>query len=353
MKTAVENILQVVLHAGGRLGGIVVEVVDVNVALAVRPPVAHPHQILIGVILGHLRGEGHHLPSRRMRRHVGVAQVHVVLLDSHDAVHHLLHRGAFLALLGAPLAIDDEALGHRRVAPHQMALDQILNLLDRNLALVDGGGHLAGNLFHRSFVVDTIGPIGLGNSPLDFGNRETLLGTIALGNGNACIIHVDKLFRVGYCERLRERPFASLSLRQVFWLFPIGQRLPDLQKQILVSGPSCPTFRRNHSSGTARDSHPIPFLSTPSYNGVEPECRCKVTQIRDNQTTNFEIKVFFFGKLLKIRIEKSFLKPATNRGPYQLPYGNYTAIKQQKRHLFHCSIGYPIESTKLLSIPAT
>ena len=220
VETAVENILQVVLHAGGRLGGIVVEVVDVNVALAVRPPVAHPHQILIGVILGHLRGEGHHLPGRRMRRHVGIAQVHVVLLDSHDAVHHLLHRGAFLALLGAPLAIDDEALGHRRVAPHQMALDQILNLLDRNLALVDGGGHLAGNLFHRSFVVDTIGPIGLGNSPLDFGNRETLLGTIALGNGNACIIHVDKLFRVGYCGRLLERPFASLSLRQVFWLFP-------------------------------------------------------------------------------------------------------------------------------------
>ena len=130
-------------------------------------------------------------------------------------------------------------------------------------------------------------------------------------------------------------------------------RLPDItetdSRQWLVSR----DFHRNYSSGTARDSHPIPFLSTPSYNGAEPECGYKVTQIRDNQTTNFETKVSFFGKLLKTRIEKSFLKPATNRGPYQLPYGNYTAIKQQKRHLFHCSIGYPIESTKLLSIPAT
>ena len=132
-----------------------------------------------------------------------------------------------------------------------------------------------------------------------------------------------------------------------------GDAFPTWQKQILVSGFESTDFRRNYSSGTARDSHPIPFLSTPSYNGAEPECGYKVTQIRDNQTTNFETKVSFFGKLLKTRIEKSFLKPATNRGPYQLPYGNYTAIKQQKRHLFHCSIGYPIESTKLLSIPAT
>ena len=192
MESAVENILQVILHAGGRLGGIVVEVVNVNVTFAVSPAVAYPHQVLVGVVLGHLRGKGHHLPGRRVRRHVGVAQIHVVLLDGHDAVHHLLHRGAFLALLGAPLAIDDKALGHRGVAPHQLALDQVLNLLDRNFTLVDGRGHLTGNLFHRSLVVvDTVGPIGLGNGPLDFFNRETLPGPIALGDGNTCIIHAD------------------------------------------------------------------------------------------------------------------------------------------------------------------
>ncbi len=84
------DVAQVVLDAGGGLGGVVVEVVDVDRAVAVGAAVAHAHQILQGVVLGDLGGEGHHLPRGRVRRHVGVRQVDVVALHGDDAVHHPL-----------------------------------------------------------------------------------------------------------------------------------------------------------------------------------------------------------------------------------------------------------------------
>ena len=192
MESPVEDILQIILYASGRLGGIVIEVVNVYVAFPVRPSITNPDQIFIGIIFRDLRGECHHLPCRCMRRHIGIAQVYVVLLDRHDTVHHLLHRCALFTFFGTPLPINDKFLRYRGIAHHQFALYQILNLFYRDILPIDGSGNLGRNLFNRGLVVvHTVGTISLSDSPLDFLNREVLFGSITFRNGNTCIVHAD------------------------------------------------------------------------------------------------------------------------------------------------------------------
>ena len=55
----------------------------------------------------------HHLSGRRVTAHVGVAQIDIVLVDSHNTVHHLFHLGFLITLRIPPvsythLAIADE-----------------------------------------------------------------------------------------------------------------------------------------------------------------------------------------------------------------------------------------------------
>ena len=211
------------------------------VAFPVCPPITNPDQIFIGIIFRDLRGECHHLPCRCMRRHIGVAQVYVVLLDRHDTVHHLLHRCALFTFFGTPLPVNDKFLRYRGIAHHQFALYQILNLFYRDILPIDGSGNLGRNLFNRGLVVvHTVGTIGLSDSPLDFLNREVLFGSITFRNGNTCIVR---------------------------------KRLPDIQKQILYQWPVSTDFHRNYSSGTVRDSHPIPFLSIVPHSDNRTEMR--------------------------------------------------------------------------------
>ena len=162
------------------------------VAFPVCPSITNPDQIFIGIIFRDLRGECHHLPCRCMRRHIGVAQVYVVLLDRHDTVHHLLHRCALFTFFGTPLPVNDKFLRYRGIAHHQFALYQILNLFYRDILPIDGSGNLGRNLFNRGLVVvHTVGTISLSDSPLDFLNREVLFGSITFRNGNTCIVHAD------------------------------------------------------------------------------------------------------------------------------------------------------------------
>lgn len=99
-----------------------------DVAQLVRFGKTFGKKILIGIVFRHFRGEGHHLPGRRVAAHVGIAQVHIVLVDGHDAVHHMFHLSLFVALGVSPLAIDDILLGNLRPYFHQFFLYQILNL---------------------------------------------------------------------------------------------------------------------------------------------------------------------------------------------------------------------------------
>ncbi len=167
-EAAAEQVVQIVLDAGRGLGGVVIQVVDVDVAVAVGAAVADADQVFQCVILGDLRSEGHHLPRGRVRRHVGVREVDVVLLHRDDAVHHLLDRGFAVALHVAPFSVDDIAFGDRGVALHQPLLDTVLNLLDRNFGFGDGARDLGGDLLDDSvFVDDPARAVGLRNGPHD------------------------------------------------------------------------------------------------------------------------------------------------------------------------------------------
>ena len=184
------DVAQVVLDAGRGLGGIVVQVVNVDVPVAVGAAVTHADEVFQGVVLRDLRSEGHHLPGGRVRRHVGVREVDVVLLDGHDAVHDALDRRTAVTLDVAPLAVDDIAFGDRGVAFHQPLLDHVLNLLDRNLSLRNRRRHVGGDLCDGLLLVRYAARTeGLRDGADDFLQGERFGFTITFDDGNLRVIH--------------------------------------------------------------------------------------------------------------------------------------------------------------------
>ena len=190
VEPAAEQVVQIVLYAGRRFGRVIVQIVDVDVAVAVRSGIADAEQVFVGVVLGHFRCESHHLAGRRVRRHVGVAQVDVVFLHGHDAVHDLFDRGALVTLDVAPLAVDDVFFGDVGVAGHQFLFHEVLNLLDGNHLVGDGGGHVGGDLPDRVLlIVDSAGTVGFGHGADDFVQRESFAFPVPLEDGNVRKIH--------------------------------------------------------------------------------------------------------------------------------------------------------------------
>ena len=106
-----------------------------NISRSVGTSEGCREEVLHRIVLRHLRGEGHHLPRRRVGAHIRIAQIDIILLDGDDTVHRLLERGSFLTLDGAPFTIDDVLLGDLRCEVHQLSLDTVLDLLDGDLSI--------------------------------------------------------------------------------------------------------------------------------------------------------------------------------------------------------------------------
>ena len=141
-ETAFKEVIHIILDAGCRLCRIIIQVVDVNVSQLVRFGKTFRQQVFIGIIFSYFGSERHHLPGRRVTAHVGVAQIDIVLVDSHNAVHHLFHLGFLITLRIPPFAIDDVFLRYFRPHFHQRLFYQVLNLFygDR------GGSKLTDNI---------------------------------------------------------------------------------------------------------------------------------------------------------------------------------------------------------------
>ena len=114
-----EKIVHVILDASRCLGRIIIQIVDMNVTQLVRFGKTLRQQIFISIILSHFRCESHHLSGRCVAAHVGVAQVDIILVDSDNAVHHVLHLGFLVPFRISPFAIDDILLRHFRPHLHQ------------------------------------------------------------------------------------------------------------------------------------------------------------------------------------------------------------------------------------------
>ena len=186
------------------------------VAVAVRAAVAHAHEVLQRIVLRDLRSEGHHLPGGRVRRHVGVREVDVVLLHRHDSVHDPLDRRTAVALDVAPLAVDDIAFGDRGIEAHQPLLDHVLNLLDRNLVLRNRSGDLRRHTGDGLLLVrDAARTVGFRDGADDLLQRERLRLAITFDDGNLCVIHCKRIYVFHNRPRFPAGPDIA-ARRQVF-----------------------------------------------------------------------------------------------------------------------------------------
>ena len=131
-----------------------------------------------------------------MRAHVGIVQIHIVLLYRYDAVHRMLHRGTLVTLYGAPLTIDDIFLGYKRIQTHQFLLDTILYLLhgDKLTALTGKIDYGLDNIVDTcSFFVHTPCAISLDYRLTDFLRIERLHMTITLYDAKDYLFHCNTL----------------------------------------------------------------------------------------------------------------------------------------------------------------
>ena len=88
-KAAVQDVVQRMLYAGQRLGGIIVLVVDVQIVMFHSVTTLTRQQIVVHERLGSLRGKLHHHASWRVGIHIGILTRYVVALDVDDVQEHV------------------------------------------------------------------------------------------------------------------------------------------------------------------------------------------------------------------------------------------------------------------------
>ena len=168
-ESPLEDVVQRMLHASERLGGIVVLVVDVEVVVLAGLASLLAEEIVIDERLRRLAGELHHHTRRRVGIHVGILARHVIGLD----VDNLQEDVARLGLAGnaALVAVPDVALGHVLAsALHEFQLHHVLDGLHGHLALALHG-NAVGYLTDECRIVACVG----GQHSLADGSCDLLL----------------------------------------------------------------------------------------------------------------------------------------------------------------------------------
>ena len=157
---------------------------------AVRFGILLGQQVFIRVVFGDFRGEGHHLSGRRMARHVGVAQVHVVLVYCHDAVHDVFHLCLALAFGIAPLAVDDVFLRYFGLHFHQFVFYEVLYFFYFQCRMGEVCDDPAGNFLDKLFLFFQSGGLEcFPDSVRDFGCRKAFLLSVPFNDANVCCVH--------------------------------------------------------------------------------------------------------------------------------------------------------------------
>ena len=133
-ESALQNMIQRMLHAGERLRWIIVLIVDMQIVVLHSVATVLRQQIVVDEGLRRLRGELHHHTCRCVGVHVSIFARHVVVLNVHDIEEHLARFG--LTCHTALVAIGDVLLCHvLATRVHQLQLHSILNLLHSHLAV--------------------------------------------------------------------------------------------------------------------------------------------------------------------------------------------------------------------------
>ena len=150
-ESAVQDVVQRMLHAGQRLRRIVVLVMDVQIVVLHGVAALRRQQIVIDEGLGGLRCKLHHHTRRRVGIHIGILARHVVVLDVDDIQEDVARLG--LTGYASLVAIGNILLGHILAARlHQFQFHQVLNLLNGHLT-VTALGNVVSNLIQQAFIL--------------------------------------------------------------------------------------------------------------------------------------------------------------------------------------------------------
>ena len=151
--TAFEDVVEGMLHACQRLGGVVVLVVDVEVVVLDGFADVVAQEVVVDEGLGGFRGELHHHARRRVGIHISVFARDVVALDVDDFEEHLARLG--LACDGALVAVLDVYLGHVLAgALHELQFNEVLYFFHGHLCLsthADAVGYLMNEVLVFAF----------------------------------------------------------------------------------------------------------------------------------------------------------------------------------------------------------
>ena len=124
-KAVVEDIVERMLAAGKRLGGIIVFVVNMQIVVLHGVTYLLRQQVVVNERLCGLRGKLHHHSSGSVGIHICVLTRYIVVLDVHNVEEH--GTGLGLACDAALVAILDVLLCHiLALALHQLHLHGIL-----------------------------------------------------------------------------------------------------------------------------------------------------------------------------------------------------------------------------------
>ena len=151
LESMFKNLVQRMLDAGERFGGIIILVMDVQVVVTHCPQRFFRKQIVVHERFGRFRCELHHHAGRRIGIHVGILTGHVVRFRFHYFKKHF----TCLCLAGnaALVTIGDVALCHflsRR--SHQFHFHHVLNLFYGRLFLAPEF-NAVDNLINEDFIL--------------------------------------------------------------------------------------------------------------------------------------------------------------------------------------------------------
>ena len=150
-----EYTVEGVLHTGEALGGVIVFVVDVDVAVVDSLTHLGREQVVVDKGFGGLAGKLHHHACGRVGVHVGVLACDVVVFGLDDFEKHVASLGS--ACYGTLVAIGDVTLGHFLAGRvHQLKLHAVLYLLDGHLLAACHGDYV-GDACNERFVLAHLG----------------------------------------------------------------------------------------------------------------------------------------------------------------------------------------------------
>ena len=180
-KTLIEDIVQRMLYAGQRLGGIVILIVYMQIVMLYCITAFGRQQIVVNEGLGALGGKLHHHTGWSVGIHIGILTGDIIVLDVHDIEEHIT--GLCLTGNRTLVAIGDIALGYILTTRlHQLHLNSILDFLNRHLRTTLGC-NTVGNGLEQSFVFTLLGTQhGLTDSSHDFLFIKTHNAPVALYN---------------------------------------------------------------------------------------------------------------------------------------------------------------------------